>query len=1142
MANSRVEILSGQLAGSILNNAASESTLQELLAAVKKLDKSFAGGAGGAGGAANSSQGSSGSAGSSQGFGLLGAAASTLSRSFTALGSALGTSVRLLKDNDTALSNWTKGAGAAASQLPLVGKAFGGLITTLSTGIAILEQWNKSLQDATGSGASFGNSILEFRKYAAMTNMDLEQFGRLIRDNSESFAALGGTVTKGAEAFSKISNGLVGPGGVGMNLIHMGMSIEDINEGLGTFLSSTLRGTRITDQNASQVASMYAEYSVHLDKISKLTGESRKQLEEKAKKDAADAAWQLYLSQQDSETRVKMQMQLDTMRAQFGEAGADYVKQMATIGTVTTKETRALQANVHGLGDNTRIMLANAKNRAVSEKEYSNMTEDFTAKTKVATDQMLKRNEHVIYAGQHGVGTIGKILADISLQHIKNRNSTSKLGELTEQEVKERFAAAKAEQSNREFLTSTLRSFSKGITDIYNTIVLGITNSLGKFLSSMGFTSKGLDGVFGNITSMIASGFLSFDNVVEDLTKIFGGTLKTTSAMLGRIFDNLVTVGKDFYEGLSARLVPIIKDASAAISTFINNTFLPTFEKIANIITGTVLPALGNVAAYLFDNLVPAFKNIVYWIEDNVVPVFTRLVDILDTVLGPTIEFLTTNIFKPLGDIIFKDVLPVLGTLADFVFGNLMKGFHFVLDVIENFSTYLELGSLKISEFGQQMVAVYYAIMSKITMGSKYDNLLKQQQASIEENKNRQDQLDKELAAKRDERDRKLAEGQEKRDKERHERQQAAIRKEEKTREEVARGGSAPQAVPARPGESGELGSLAARYESGTKGSEAVGWDSTGGTSYGKYQIATKTGTMDKFLSFLKTNNPEAYERLMTAGPADAGKEGKFAQEWKSLAKEGKLGSSEKDFIKATHYDVGMKGLKNDQLKSMIEQSKALQEVMWSTSVQHGGGGASKIFGKVFKEGMTEEQLIKSIYAERGTRFGSSTEAVQKSVQNRFADEQARALAMVGQKGDASTATAASAPAKQTAVASAAASTQPQTPKTFLQTMEEQRKAALEAQKLAATPTATSRQSTPSGTELAKAAEAKAAEVAAQKTQQTTTASVPTAKETTLNDLLVSLEGLNKQMGLLISVTEDTSAKQVKTTKAALSGNIHGMA
>lgn len=201
------------------------------------------------------------------------------------------------------------------------------------------------------------------------------------------------------------------------------------------------------------------------------------------------------------------------------------------------------------------------------------------------------------------------------------------------------------------------------------------------------------------------------------------------------------------------------------------------------------------------------------------------------------------------------------------------------------------------------------------------------------------------------------------------------------------------------------LGGMSAQFESGGRGSAAVGWDSTGGTSYGKFQIATKTGTMKRFMDFLKGNNPAAYQALANAGPADSGKDGNFAQVWRKIAKDGTLGNSEFDFIKSTHYDVGVKGIKSNTLRTKLGSSKALQEVMWSTSVQHGGGGASTIFNKVYQEGMSDQDLIKAIYAERSTKFGSSTAEVRASVQNRFVREQKLAL---GIKNDGDTGTVAS--------------------------------------------------------------------------------------------------------------------------------------
>lgn len=191
-----------------------------------------------------------------------------------------------------------------------------------------------------------------------------------------------------------------------------------------------------------------------------------------------------------------------------------------------------------------------------------------------------------------------------------------------------------------------------------------------------------------------------------------------------------------------------------------------------------------------------------------------------------------------------------------------------------------------------------------------------------------------------------------------------------------------------------KIGKLSAKYESGNKGTEAVGWDSTGGTSYGKYQIATKTGTMSRFLQYLSKANPEAFKVLQAAGDPDAGKDGPFAVAWKQLAKEGKLSNEEHEFIKKSHFDAAISSLKDKQLVELISSNRALQEVMWSTSVQHGAAGAAGIFNKAFKPNMTIEELINVVYEMRSTKFGSSTEAVRQSVLKRFREERDGALSI----------------------------------------------------------------------------------------------------------------------------------------------------
>jgi hypothetical protein len=199
-----------------------------------------------------------------------------------------------------------------------------------------------------------------------------------------------------------------------------------------------------------------------------------------------------------------------------------------------------------------------------------------------------------------------------------------------------------------------------------------------------------------------------------------------------------------------------------------------------------------------------------------------------------------------------------------------------------------------------------------------------------------------------------------------------------------------------------KIGKVSEKWESGGRGSGVVGWDPGGGTSYGKYQIASKVGSTKAFLNFAeKAGRGDVAKKLREAGfESDTGStSGKAVDVWKQMAAGGELGDLEHQFIKSQSYDVAMKGL-SPELQKRVGGSKALQEMLWSSAVHHGGGGkgtagAAGIFGEVYKEGMSDEDLIKGVYANRATRFGNQPENIRKSIQNiRFPQEQATILAM----------------------------------------------------------------------------------------------------------------------------------------------------
>lgn len=206
------------------------------------------------------------------------------------------------------------------------------------------------------------------------------------------------------------------------------------------------------------------------------------------------------------------------------------------------------------------------------------------------------------------------------------------------------------------------------------------------------------------------------------------------------------------------------------------------------------------------------------------------------------------------------------------------------------------------------------------------------------------------------------------------------------------------------------IGKLSAKFESGGAGISAIGYDRTGGTSYGKYQIASRVGSMKSFLNFLDSEAPDLSKRLRAAGPANTGsRSGGMPNEWRAIAKEQpeRFERLQETFILETHYKPALSAIEKSTGVEADSLSTAMREVIWSTAVQHGPAGAARIFARADdmsgkpNEAAYERNLIKNVYTVRAGQFGSSTDQVRAAVRNRFREERQLALNLLDGAGRA---------------------------------------------------------------------------------------------------------------------------------------------
>jgi LysM repeat protein len=214
-----------------------------------------------------------------------------------------------------------------------------------------------------------------------------------------------------------------------------------------------------------------------------------------------------------------------------------------------------------------------------------------------------------------------------------------------------------------------------------------------------------------------------------------------------------------------------------------------------------------------------------------------------------------------------------------------------------------------------------------------------------------------------------------------------------------------PQPAPTRP-----LGKLSERYETGGRGAGVVstGAGDAGGASYGSYQMTSKPGggTVKRFVSEADFPFRARFAGLV---PGSA----QFTAAWKQLAQTDKdaFQSAQHDYIKKTHFDPLVKKIIDENGVNVLTCSHALQDVIWSTAVQHGPG--TNVPSVALRNISTrpgapsfDSDFIKAIYAERGrkgpngglARFSRNSPKVQQGVAQRFRDEQRDALAMLAEE------------------------------------------------------------------------------------------------------------------------------------------------
>lgn len=325
-----------------LDNAATEATLKDILAALKGQQSALSklsGTAGQAGvnpqaiAAANKGLQQTGVA--SQAGALAGKAFGTvmngLSKGAMLLGGVLGDivagGVQTGKNLMDLAGKMLDGSGkvsdlfGAFKDLPVVGVVAGLFEKLMQMQEAELEAYRQ----ITKAGVNLGGELADIRLTALEMGTTLEGFGAIVKNNSTLFAQMGSTADAGARSFVNLSKDIRNSD-VGKNLRALGYSIDDINGSTANYLKITGGRTAEEMKNTKALAASAGAYMTQLDMLASITGQSREQQEKALQEATANAAYESYLQTLDEEGRKKATAAMQNALAVGGKGAADALK------------------------------------------------------------------------------------------------------------------------------------------------------------------------------------------------------------------------------------------------------------------------------------------------------------------------------------------------------------------------------------------------------------------------------------------------------------------------------------------------------------------------------------------------------------------------------------------------------------------------------------------------------------------------------------------------------------------------------------------------------------------------------------------------------------------------------------------------
>lgn len=540
----------------------------------------------------------------------------------TALGQLTGSTVGLANE----FLRGGDGVADFSRHIPLIGGYLGSLAGFLDDSVG-------TFRNLSSTGAGFNNSISEMLGTAARLELNLGEMAQFVSSNSQSLASLGGTVQQGITRFTAMNRTLKATGDFAA-LKNMGFTVEQINEGMGDYISLQARMGRLQGRSTAELAAGSANYLEQIDRLAKVTGKTREEAEAALAQQANDAAIRTLLNQFDegSEQFNNLQLSLGLLD-EVGGSTAEALKGMLT-GNPTEEAGRllgllgeagpAVLSAMEAIGDGAdpQIMLDAFRNAGGQLEEFAGADADARARIIQAMRASGDPMADFLDAATDMVKIGERDLSRLEEQQQSREELTVTLAAFDDRMKRIRGALASALldsgvldliATGLEAFANLISGFGEGLTEVVDAfnngtwldgIVTALTNSIGGLFNNAGVIAALVAGIGGLMAAKaVVSGIAGAASrgIENRLAGIFGGGAPGADASTPRagppragraIGRNAAAAGGGIGKGLGNLGGGVLEGVAGGLRAFAN----PQVAIGAAVVAGTILVIGGAIA------------------------------------------------------------------------------------------------------------------------------------------------------------------------------------------------------------------------------------------------------------------------------------------------------------------------------------------------------------------------------------------------------------------------------------------------------------------------------------------------------------------------------------------------------------------